>query len=79
MQVANTWADAFDELLDAYEQIGESLPFLEQYQNLFANSPDMQKVLTMIFDDILGFHAQAIRFFAKKGDMPLPAHNSFRD
>lgn len=31
----------------------------------------MQKVLNMIFEDILGFHAEAIRFFAKKGEVAL--------
>lgn len=67
-QVANTWAEAFDDLLDAYEQIGEHMPLLQQYQSLFHASPHMQKVLCMMFDDIVDFHTEAVRFFAKNGE-----------
>ena len=67
--MASAWADAFDELLDAYEQIGEHIPLLQQYQVLFEASPHMQRVLNLIFEDIMEFHAAAIRFFAKKGEV----------
>ena len=66
-QVASTWTDAFDTLLDAYEQIGEHIPLLQQYQSLFESSPRMQNVLSLMYSDITEFHQRAIRFFADKG------------
>ncbi|KAL9110913.1 MAG: hypothetical protein Q9227_004528 [Pyrenula ochraceoflavens] len=43
LQTASTWTDSFDILLDAYEQIGEEIPLLEQYASTFRNHPDMTK------------------------------------
>jgi hypothetical protein len=65
-QVANTWAECFDSLIEAYEEIGEQIPMLRQYQSLFVESPQMQKVLGYIFNDIVEFHTVAIRFLANK-------------
>lgn len=53
LQVASTWAESFDTILDAYQQIGEQIPLLQQYQALFDHSPHMQRVLEMIYTDIL--------------------------
>jgi hypothetical protein len=73
IQVASTWTDAFDTLLDAYEQIGEHIPLLKQYEAVFQNSSYMQKVLNLIYDDIMEFHQHAVRFFADKGS-EIPNH-----
>lgn len=67
-QVASNWADSFDILLDAYEQIGEQIPLLQQLQSLFEQSPHMRKVLELIYSDILEFHKRAIRFFSHRGE-----------
>lgn len=64
LQVASTWSDSFDILLDAYEQIGKEIPLLEQYKAVFENDPHMVKVLGFIYKDILDFHKRAIRFFS---------------
>lgn len=62
-QVASTWADSFDILLDAYKQLAENIPLLGQYQHLFRSDPRMTSVLAIIFEDILEFHQVALRVF----------------
>lgn len=34
LQVASTWSESFDILLDAYERIGKEIPLLEQYKSV---------------------------------------------
>jgi hypothetical protein len=58
--------------LEAYEQIGEEIPLLEQYKAIFDYSPYMRKVLGLIYFDILEFHKRAIRFFSGRGKVPCP-------
>jgi hypothetical protein len=62
-QISNTCAEAFTALLDVYEHIGETLPLLLQYQNLFRAEPHMVTVLSLIYEDILKFHRLALRYF----------------
>ncbi|KAF7504582.1 hypothetical protein GJ744_002077 [Endocarpon pusillum] len=64
LQVASTWAESFDILLGAYEQIGNQIPLLQQFQAVFNQNPHMRRVLEMIYSDILEFHKRAIRFFS---------------
>lgn len=65
-QIASAYTEAFDALLDAYQQIGESLPLLAQYQALFERNPNMQKVLALIYSDILEFHKKALKYFRQR-------------
>ena len=53
-------------LLDAYEQIGEHLPLLQEYEALFHHSPHMVQSLELMYMDILEFHQDAMRFFSGK-------------
>ncbi len=64
-KVASTWARAFDTLLDAYQQLAENIPLLEQYHALFRTTPRMASVLTIIYEDILEFHQTALRVFKR--------------
>lgn len=65
MKVASAWADAFDVLLDAYQQLAENIPLFEQYQSLFEANPRMASVLAVIYEDILEFHQTALRIFKR--------------
>jgi hypothetical protein len=65
-QTASTFADSFEILLDAYEQIGERLPLLSEYESLFHTSPHMINALELMYIDILDFHQQAMKFFSGK-------------
>jgi hypothetical protein len=65
-KVASTFAEAFDELLDVYSDIGESLPMLAQYESLFQEKGYMGKVLELIYVDILKFHHEAYKYFKQR-------------
>jgi hypothetical protein len=52
--------------LDAYDDIGEQIPLLEQFAGLFRQSEPMQRVLALMYEDILEFHQYAVRFFSDK-------------
>ena len=64
-QIAKSWTEAFDMLLDAYQEIAENIPLLKQYSALFSHDNHMRWVLRMIYGDILEFHKRAIRYFTR--------------
>ncbi|KAI9663834.1 MAG: hypothetical protein M1821_007324 [Bathelium mastoideum] len=65
LQTASNYADSFEKLLEAYRMIGEQVPVLSQYSQLFSNHPEMQEILQLIYADILEFHKKAIKFFSR--------------
>ncbi|KAE9374277.1 hypothetical protein N431DRAFT_371745 [Stipitochalara longipes BDJ] len=69
LQTAHTYADSFEHILDAYSQIGEHMPLLGQYKDIFGNRPHMRRVLALIYTDILKFHKKAVRMFRGKTDI----------
>jgi hypothetical protein len=62
--------EAFDGLLDAYENIGMSLPVFSAVDALFCSHPHVKQVLIDTFEDILDFHKRAIVFF-RHGSMNI--------
>ena len=71
MKVASAWADAFDTLLDAYQQLAENIPLLEQYHSLFETNPRILSILAVIYEDILEFHQTALRVFKRPSNITL--------
>ncbi|KAI0550332.1 putative zinc finger protein [Xylaria curta] len=63
LQATSVLDDAFCELLNAYEHIGQSLPLLMQYQNVFHTTPHMVRVLSLMYEDILKFQRIILRYF----------------
>ncbi|KAI1113983.1 putative zinc finger protein [Nemania sp. NC0429] len=63
LQTTSVLDTAFCELLNAYESIGESLPLLMQYQDLFHTAPHMARVLPAMYEDILTFQRFILRYF----------------
>ncbi|KAG9233941.1 hypothetical protein BJ875DRAFT_377537 [Amylocarpus encephaloides] len=61
--VTSNFHRAFSELLGVYERIGENIPLLTQYQDLFPDNARMAKVLGYMYQDILEFHQKALRYF----------------
>ena len=53
-----------------YQTLGECLPQFQQYESLFRDSPDMQKVLEYVYEDILDFHRKALKIFRHRGTPP---------
>ena len=43
------------------------MPLLEQFEYLFGDNPHMQRVLALMYSDILMFHKNALRFFTERG------------
>jgi hypothetical protein len=56
-----------DILLEAYEQIGQSLILLEQYTTELEQNPPMIRIVGLIYSDLLEFHEQALRIYSGKG------------
>jgi hypothetical protein len=62
-------------LLEAYENIGEQLPLLSEYETVFRENPHMIHALEMMYIDILEFHQHALRFFSGKGSQTKDVSN----
>jgi hypothetical protein len=58
---------SFEVIVDAYRQIGEHMPLLEQYKDFFSANTHMRHVLALIYADILMFQGRAIRLFTGRG------------
>ncbi|KAF5500395.1 hypothetical protein CGCS363_v006140 [Colletotrichum siamense] len=63
--VAKTHLDTFDKLLDAYAQIGDAIPGLSVYKGVFDQHETLKVVMQDYFSDILRFHEEAIKIFAR--------------
>lgn len=61
--MTSTFSEAFSELLDAYQRIGENLPLLRQYQTLFPIDMRIGKISVFMYEDILEFHRRALNYF----------------
>jgi len=68
LQIASTYAEAFNSLLDAYQDIGENIPLLLQYEQTFRDKPALQPVLGLIYTDIMEFHRSAMKYFRGSGE-----------
>lgn len=66
LQIASSFAEAFTELLDVYEEIGERLPLVTRFEQLFHNDPNMRRVLEYLYKDILEFHRRALKYFQQR-------------
>ncbi|OCL02208.1 hypothetical protein AOQ84DRAFT_349486, partial [Glonium stellatum] len=63
--VAGTRIDILERLLDTYVEIGDVIPALHQYDQLFKNCHAVREVLERYLDDILRFHRKALDLFAR--------------
>ncbi|OTA61606.1 hypothetical protein K449DRAFT_370870 [Hypoxylon sp. EC38] len=64
--IAKTFSDALHSVLDAYQSIGEQIPLLRGYEQLFSSNTHMKSVLLLIYQDILEFHREAIKHFKQR-------------
>ncbi|KAI1451390.1 putative zinc finger protein [Annulohypoxylon moriforme] len=63
LETTSISTDAFSGLLGAYENIGESLPLLVQYQDTFRIKPHLIRILSDIYADIFEFQRILLRYF----------------
>jgi hypothetical protein len=66
-------------LLQGYFEIGQSIPLLAEYQQLFVTNQFMQAALTSIFEDVLEFHWEAVQYFKHKGMYSGPWRTFYAD
>jgi hypothetical protein len=70
MKSTSSWPKAFNILLDAYQQLAENLPMLEQYESFFITGSETPIVLALIYEEVLKFHLAACKLFAMRGKTP---------
>ncbi|RYN71715.1 hypothetical protein AA0117_g9282 [Alternaria alternata] len=57
---------AFEKLIDAYGKIGDMLPRLDRLSNALVGDQNFQKVLALVFSDIVEFHRRAYKFVRRR-------------
>ncbi|KAI9688915.1 MAG: hypothetical protein M1822_001272 [Bathelium mastoideum] len=65
--VAEKCYESLDIVLRTYEEIGERIPSLKQYETLFERNPEGRRALELYCYDILEFHYHALPFLNKPG------------
>ncbi|KAL2672283.1 hypothetical protein Neosp_012985 [[Neocosmospora] mangrovei] len=66
--IASNRLETLELLLDTYVEIGEVIPSLGQYEQMFKSYPYLREVLERCFHDILEFHKEALDVFSTTGD-----------
>ncbi|KAI1093508.1 hypothetical protein F5B19DRAFT_123936 [Rostrohypoxylon terebratum] len=67
LQVASEYIDAFDQIIEGYSRISESLKRFEVLDNTFGDKADFQQTLAIYYADILQFHKHAYKFVRRSG------------
>ena len=62
-QVASSYFNGYDRLLDVFHEIGSSLPQFHDIAEINRGSDQMANYLCLFYADIIEFHYQAMRFF----------------
>ena len=62
-QVASTYFQGYDKLLDVFQEIGSSLPQFQEIAGIFGGSDHMANYLGLFYAEIIEFHYQTMRFF----------------
>ncbi|KAK4206160.1 hypothetical protein QBC37DRAFT_143406 [Rhypophila decipiens] len=65
LQTSSALADAFDELLDIYEILGDRLLVVPKINNQDISDPNNTMILDYLYGDILDFHQIALKYFQK--------------
>lgn len=68
IQAASNWIESLDSLLGVYGQIGEVLPDLTRYGQIYKEYPYVHTHLESYYCDILEFHSNALDVFARPGE-----------
>ncbi len=66
--MARQYEEIFEKLLDKFVVLGENLPRVLAYQEIF-NSQRFQTVVSKLFLDVIEFCTKSIKFFMKPGKL----------
>lgn len=64
-QASGNVFEVFDELMDAYENLGSRMPSLKGWEKV--DGEVVQNILWFIYEDILEFHREAMKIFRRPG------------
>ncbi|KAJ3548304.1 hypothetical protein NM208_g1070 [Fusarium decemcellulare] len=67
LNIAKNVLESFEVLLDTYVEVGEVIPRLREYKQIFKDYPSVREVLERCFYDILEFHKAALEVFTRTG------------
>ena len=67
LRVASDYVEAFEQLIQGYSRISQSLSRFEVLGNAFLNNPNFQQTLAIFYVDILSFHKYAYKLVRHKG------------
>ncbi|KAF8424842.1 hypothetical protein EV426DRAFT_701102 [Tirmania nivea] len=76
LQIASRFADHFEKLLDAFQNIGENLPRFQTYEKIFQYDHRLQEVIALVYEDIMEFLRRTWKFFRRR---VFPAWHIFFD
>jgi hypothetical protein len=65
--LARQYENVLETILQAYKDIGEALPRIELLRQAFGETPNFQRVLALVYTDLLDFHQQAYKSFRRRG------------
>ncbi|KAF4998447.1 hypothetical protein FDECE_11788 [Fusarium decemcellulare] len=65
LNIAKNKLESFEVLLDTYVEIGDAIPRLREYEQIFKDYPSVREVLERCFYDILEFHKAALDMFER--------------
>ena len=65
--LARQYANVLETILQAYKDIGEALPRIDLLKKAFGETPNFQRVLALIYSDLLDFHQQVYKSFRRRG------------
>ena len=70
-QVASNYFHGYDKLLDAFHEIGSSLPQFNDIAQVFQGRGQVANYLGLFYAEIIEFHYQAMKFFRQTSIVPL--------
>jgi hypothetical protein len=71
LQVASTWVETLDCLLDTYSEIGDVLPGLTQYSQLLDKHHFIRVHLENYYCAVLSFHLKSLHVFSRPSELSV--------
>jgi hypothetical protein len=65
---------AFEKLVEAYGKIADMLPRLDRLESTLHDDHNVQKVLALVYADIVEFHRRAYKFVRRRCESPSKSY-----
>ncbi|KAF8535202.1 hypothetical protein BDD12DRAFT_753299 [Trichophaea hybrida] len=67
LQITSKYIEIYDQMLDVFSKIGHCLPQFQRIQQIFNQNIYVNNFLALLYQEIIEFHVEALRFFRAKG------------